>query len=595
MQRSKLRLFSAVLAGLPFTTLNADAALFTWNGSAGIGAGSNNWSNAQNWVNQAVPPNDATATVRINSSSRPNPVVDQPWNILFLEFFGTSNYALSGQPLTVGVSVNHNGDGTATINNSLVVGASINSSAALIINGPLLANPSTNGLALSGSSLISLTGTATNTFAGQISVSTGTLLLAKPAGVTNVIGNLNVGNSTGAPGDAMVRLDSDEQIAHSASGNVTINQSGVFDLNGRAESLNNFSLRGALTSSGGTLTVNTLNMLGGSINLAGGTLICGQSVLVNNLTNTAVINSGSLRLGVGSTMFNVNNFAIDVELDIPCPILDNPAGASTLRKELPGLLNLRGASSYSGGTTVAAGVLRVDNGGGSATGTGSVTVQSGARIEGGGQIAGQVIVNSNATIAPGAAVGDLSIGALQLNAGARTEIELAGPIRAAQHDAFNINSAAALNGTLTLARVGGYVPDHYVTHNILHSFGTRTGNFAQVNGVSLAADKSLAVTYDADDVFVTAALPGDANLDRRVDIADFAVLASQFNSPGTWAHGDFTGDGLTNINDFALLAGHFNMSIARDLPRTALPDPSVISPMTLACALLPRARRRIGT
>lgn len=81
---------------------------------------------------------------------------------------------------------------------------------------------------------------------------------------------------------------------------------------------------------------------------------------------------------------------------------------------------------------------------------------------------------------------------------------------------------------------------------------------------------------------------GDANLDRRVDIADFSILASNFNAPGGWASGDFTGDAAVTIADFALLAERFNQSLSRP---AAVPEPAGLSAAAAAVALLARRRR----
>ena len=60
-------------------------------------------------------------------------------------------------------------------------------------------------------------------------------------------------------------------------------------------------------------------------------------------------------------------------------------------------------------------------------------------------------------------------------------------------------------------------------------------------------------------------LSGDANRDRTVDIADFAVLAARFNLPGTFSQGDFNYDGTTEIGDFAILASKFNTGLPANL------------------------------
>lgn len=61
---------------------------------------------------------------------------------------------------------------------------------------------------------------------------------------------------------------------------------------------------------------------------------------------------------------------------------------------------------------------------------------------------------------------------------------------------------------------------------------------------------------------------GDANRDRTVGIADFSVLAANFNtSPRQWADGDFNYNGTVEIGDFSILASKFNLSVPADPAR----------------------------
>jgi hypothetical protein len=65
----------------------------------------------------------------------------------------------------------------------------------------------------------------------------------------------------------------------------------------------------------------------------------------------------------------------------------------------------------------------------------------------------------------------------------------------------------------------------------------------------------------ADAPFTFFFLNGDANRDRSVNIADFAILASRFNQPGTFTDGDFNYSGAIEIGDFAILAAKFNQTL----------------------------------
>ena len=52
---------------------------------------------------------------------------------------------------------------------------------------------------------------------------------------------------------------------------------------------------------------------------------------------------------------------------------------------------------------------------------------------------------------------------------------------------------------------------------------------------------------------------GDANLDGKVDFADFLRLSESFGQNGSWADGDFDGSGLVDMADFTLLSANFNL------------------------------------
>jgi plastocyanin len=100
---------------------------------------------------------------------------------------------------------------------------------------------------------------------------------------------------------------------------------------------------------------------------------------------------------------------------------------------------------------------------------------------------------------------------------------------------------------------------------------------------------------------VNVTLFGDANLDGRVNLNDFNVLASNFGqSNRTWEQGDFNEDGNVNLNDFNLLAANFGKEIQPAGPGTTItfgfggefvPEPTTLALMLLVPALTARRRK----
>jgi hypothetical protein len=88
-------------------------------------------------------------------------------------------------------------------------------------------------------------------------------------------------------------------------------------------------------------------------------------------------------------------------------------------------------------------------------------------------------------------------------------------------------------------------------------------------------------------------LDGDANLDNKVDLTDFTILAANFNQLGgkTWADADFDHDGAVNLTDFTFLASNFNKTRGQAGPAVATPVPEPASAAVMAAA----ARVVLGT
>jgi hypothetical protein len=83
-------------------------------------------------------------------------------------------------------------------------------------------------------------------------------------------------------------------------------------------------------------------------------------------------------------------------------------------------------------------------------------------------------------------------------------------------------------------------------------------------------------------------VPGDANLDGRVDLADLLTLSQHYglDRNATWSQGDFNGNGAVNFNDLVLLAQNYGSGAG------GKPVPEPVAPALIAVGVAVLARRR---
>jgi probable HAF family extracellular repeat protein len=78
---------------------------------------------------------------------------------------------------------------------------------------------------------------------------------------------------------------------------------------------------------------------------------------------------------------------------------------------------------------------------------------------------------------------------------------------------------------------------------------------------------------------IYAPIPGDANLDGKVDINDLTIVLSNYNQTGKgWTQGEFTGDGKVDINDLTIVLAHYNDTTAPAAGGpAAVPEPCALA------------------
>ncbi len=193
-------------------------------------------------------------------------------------------------------------------------------------------------------------------------------------------------------------------ISAQFSGAVTLGGSGTLSVHTlQVDASRTFTL------GGGNLLFNTMKLMPhnsspGKIAMTGNVnfdAVTSGNLIITNGAGLGI--SGTIDLVGGNRTFNVAN---GVNLSVEVPVSNG-----ALVKAGTGTMLLNKANTYSGGTTLSAGTLLVNNTSGSGTGSGNLTINGGI-LGGTGSIAGAVTVNGGGTIRPGTAT---SIGNLTLN------------------------------------------------------------------------------------------------------------------------------------------------------------------------------------
>jgi hypothetical protein len=254
----------------------------------------------------------------------------------------------------------------------------------------------------------------------------------------------------------------------------------------------------------------------------------------------------------------------------------------------------------SGGTIVVSGGSNatfyddVDNAGTIQVSVGCTVVFFGA-LSGSGSFTGSGTWYLEGDLRPGASPAVISFGGdVIFGSAAGFEAELTGT-NMGKFDRVEVTGDAALDGTLTAALPGTFVPLPGDSFEVM-TFGSRDGEFADAGGIDNVGGYGglwLNLVYDADSLtLVAAATAGDADLDADVDFDDFSMLAFHFGSSGVWTDGDFDLDGDVDFDDFSALAFNFGTTGAGAVGAGTVPEPAAVALLALGGLALLRRKRR---
>jgi autotransporter-associated beta strand protein len=270
-----------------------------------------------------------------------------------------SNVQVTNEDLTInspnpGGAFNASGAAVWTGDILLSTDAFISSSGSLLLNGAITG---TGGFTKISGGSVTLAGTNANTYSGTTMVRDGTLLLDKDTAVAfgnAMSGPLVIGEDELPENTDIVRYLRCCQLPDDTD--VTINASGLLDLNGFGDNVRN------IVFNGGDLATE-----------AAGSILPTGDITVNRNTNSQAVISGRMSL-LSNPIINVTGHFFSPDLSITA-LLHGPGGFT---KNGVGEVGLTAANTYSGQTTVNDGFLLVDHSSALGTTAGGTVVNSGA-------------------------------------------------------------------------------------------------------------------------------------------------------------------------------------------------------------------------
>jgi autotransporter-associated beta strand protein len=305
----------------------------------------------------------------------------------------------------------------------------------------------------------------------------------------------------------------------------------------------------------------TWNNTGGSGD--GKTWDIGTNQNWNNGTAAATYTDGST---VTFNDTNNNNYAVTLNTTVrPASVTVNNnasvysiggsgsiAGTASFTKSGSGSVTLATANSYTGGTVVNGGLLEIarTNATSSPLPTGPVSITGGTL-----QLATNATLGSQSSPTP---TSNINVTSLAISGNGTLDINN-------NHIIISYPTASDPIASVAAWLKSGYNAGSWTGTGIIST--TAQTNKAYGIGFADAADPGNPANLASNQIELMYTLLGDANLDGKVNGADFAILATNFNKATSgasgWDQGDFNYDGKINGADFAALASNFNQGASQ--------------------------------
>jgi autotransporter-associated beta strand protein len=284
---------------------------------------------------------------------------------------------------------------------------------------------------------------------------------------------------------------------------------------------------GAVTKTGtGTWTLSGANTYTGGTNINGGTLVISNA--------SALGSSGTISFGGGTLKYNgittdlssrfstaaSQQYRIDTNSQNVTFASALTSSGATLAKSGGGTLTLSNTNTYSGATTLSAGILNVTG----SIASSAVSVASGGTLAGSGTASGAVTLSSGGHISPGSSlvansIGTLTLGSLTWTAGgimdfnlgstsaSADKVSVTGAVTKSGSGTFSFDfgsSAAGVGQTYTVASAGSWIGWGAPNTDFSFTSSTITGGSFAFNGNNL----EFAVTSAIPEPSTYAALAG---------------------------------------------------------------------------------------